>query len=74
MKGKNYRVIVKRDDTQNDLRSYAYAPIVNGNSDTNNIVMSYAVQNLQYKRLEKQCKSSFHNNTINLKFNNNYKK
>ncbi|WP_232166658.1 hypothetical protein [Staphylococcus gallinarum] len=42
MKGKNYRVIVKRDDTQNDLRSYAYAPIVNGNSDTNNIVMSYA--------------------------------
>lgn len=32
------------------------------------------VQNLQYKRLEKQCKSSFHNNTINLKFNNNYKK
>ena len=32
----------KRDDTQNGLRSYAFAPVVNGKPDTNNIVMGYA--------------------------------
>lgn len=42
VQGKNYRVIEKRDDTQNGLRSYAFAPVVNGKPDTNNIVMGYA--------------------------------
>ena len=37
-----FEVIEKRDDTQNGLRAYAYAPIVNGKLDTSNIVMGYA--------------------------------
>lgn len=37
-----FEVIEKRDDTQNGLRAYAHAPMVNGKPDTNNIVMGYA--------------------------------
>ena len=40
--GKTFEIMEKRDDTQNGLRSYAFAPVVNGKSDTNNIVMGYA--------------------------------
>ncbi|PHK49331.1 hypothetical protein MNY58_10285 [Staphylococcus edaphicus] len=38
----NFKVLEKRDDTKNGLRSYAFAPVVNGKPDTNNIVMGYA--------------------------------
>ncbi|KAA9390327.1 hypothetical protein H6K86_09065 [Staphylococcus epidermidis] len=40
--GKTFEIMEKRDDTQNGLRSYAFAPIVNGKLDTSNIVMGYA--------------------------------
>ena len=40
--GNDFEIIEKRDDTQNGLRSYAFAPVVNGKPDTNNIVMGYA--------------------------------
>ncbi|EHM71618.1 hypothetical protein HMPREF9956_0565 [Staphylococcus epidermidis 14.1.R1.SE] len=42
VQGKNYRVIEKRDDTQDGLRSYAFAPVVNGKVDTSHIYMGYA--------------------------------
>ena len=37
-----FKVLEKREDTRNGLKAYAYAPIVNGKPDTNNIVMGYA--------------------------------
>ena len=40
-----FEVIEKRDDTQNGLCAYAYALMVNGKTDTSNIVMGYASTN-----------------------------
>ncbi|EJD88838.1 hypothetical protein ACUXN9_001429 [Staphylococcus epidermidis] len=33
MNGQNFKVIEKRDDTQNGLKTYAFAPVVNGKVD-----------------------------------------
>ncbi|MCE7782025.1 lipase family protein [Staphylococcus xylosus] len=70
-----YQIIEKRDDTQNGLRAYAYAPIVNGKPDTNNIVMGYAGTELaSMKDWKTNANLPFHNNTTNLKIDNHYKK
>ncbi|PHK49328.1 hypothetical protein MNY58_10300 [Staphylococcus edaphicus] len=69
-----YQVIEKRDDTQNGLRAYAFAPIVNGKPDTNNIVMGYAgTEFTSMKDWKTNVNLPFHNNTTNLKIDNNYK-
>ena len=74
VQGKNYRVIEKRDDTQNGLRSYAFAPVVNGKPDTNNIVMGYAGTELtSMKDWKTNANLPFHNNTTNLKIDERYK-
>nr|WP_270525620.1 hypothetical protein [Staphylococcus epidermidis] len=70
-----FEVIEKRDDTQNGLRAYAYAPIVNGKPDTSNIVMGYAGTELtSMKDWKTNANLPFHNNTTNLKIDNHYKK
>ncbi len=33
LNGQNFKVIEKRDDTQNGLKTYAFAPVVNGKVD-----------------------------------------
>ena len=74
VQGKNYRVIEKRDDTQNGLRSYAFAPVVNGKPDTNNIVMGYAGTELtSMKDWKTNANLPFHNNTDDLKIDERYK-
>ena len=74
VQGKNYRVIEKRDDTQNGLRSYAFAPVVNGKPDTNNIVIGYAGTELtSMKDWKTNANLPFHNNTTNLKIDERYK-
>lgn len=37
-----FKVIEKRDNEENGLRAYAYAPDVNGKPDTSKIIISYA--------------------------------
>ncbi|WP_232161253.1 hypothetical protein [Staphylococcus epidermidis] len=74
MQGKNYRVIEKRDDTQNGLRSYAFAPVVNGKVDTSHIYMGYAGTELtSMKDWKTNANLPFHNNTTNLKIDERYK-
>lgn len=69
-----FEVIEKRDDTQNGLRAYAYAPIVNGKPDTSNIVMGYAGTELtSMKDWKTNANLPFHNNTTNLKIDERYK-
>ena len=74
VQGKNYRVIEKRDDTQNGLRSYAFAPVVNGKVDTSHIYMGYAGTELtSMKDWKTNTNLPFHNNTTNLKIDERYK-
>ncbi|APT16925.1 hypothetical protein [Staphylococcus epidermidis] len=74
VQGKNYRVIEKRDDTQNGLRSYAFAPVVNGKVDTSHIYMGYAGTKLtSMKDWKTNANLPFHNNTTNLKIDERYK-
>ncbi|QRL17072.1 hypothetical protein HKH64_06100 [Staphylococcus epidermidis] len=74
VQGKNYRVIEKRDDTQNGLRSYAFAPVVNGKVDTSHIYMGYAGTELtSMKDWKTNANLPFHNNTTNLKIDERYK-
>ena len=74
LNGQNFKVIEKRDDTQNGLRSYAFAPVVNGKPDTNNIVMGYAGTELtSMKDWKTNANLPFHNNTTNLKIDERYK-
>ena len=74
VQGKNYRVIEKRDDTQNGLRSYAFAPVVNGKVDTSHIYMGYAGTELtSMKDWKTNVNLPFHNNTTNLKIDERYK-
>ncbi|WP_218084441.1 hypothetical protein [Staphylococcus epidermidis] len=74
VQGKNYRVIEKRDDTQNGLRSYAFAPVVNGKLDTSHIYMGYAGTELtSMKDWKTNANLPFHNNTTNLKIDERYK-
>ncbi|MBM0772927.1 hypothetical protein, partial [Staphylococcus epidermidis] len=69
-----FEVIEKRDDTQNGLRAYAYAPIVNGKPDTNTIVMGYAGTELtSMKDWKTNTNLPFHNNTDDLKIDERYK-
>ncbi|MBM0801940.1 hypothetical protein H6K86_09080 [Staphylococcus epidermidis] len=74
VQGKNYRVIEKRDDTQNGLRSYAFAPVVNGKVDTSHIYMGYAGTELtSMKDWKTNANLPFHNNTDDLKIDERYK-
>ena len=74
LNGQNFKVIEKRDDTQNGLRSYAFAPVVNGKPDTNNIVMGYAGTELtSMKDWKTNANLPFHNNTDDLKIDERYK-
>ena len=74
LNGQNFKVIEKRDDTQNGLRSYAFAPVVNGKPDTNNIVMGYAGTELtNMKDWKTNANLPFHNNTDDLKIDERYK-
>ena len=73
LNGQNFKVIEKRDDTQNGLRSYAFAPVVNGKPDTNNIVMGYAGTELtSMKDWKTNANLPFHNNTDDLKIDERY--
>ncbi|MGW7807706.1 hypothetical protein ACWEVF_09760 [Staphylococcus xylosus] len=70
-----FKVLEKREDTRNGLKAYAYAPIVNGKSDTSNIVMGYAgTEFTSIKDWKTNINLPFHNNTTNLKIDNHYKK
>ena len=72
--GKTFEIIEKRDDTSNGFRAYAFAPIVNGKLDTNNIVMGYAgTEFTSIKDWKTNINLPFHNNTTNLKIDNHYK-
>ncbi|MDU2696753.1 MAG: hypothetical protein E7C37_07165, partial [Staphylococcus epidermidis] len=72
--GKTFEIMEKRDDTQNGLRSYAFAPVVNGKPDTNNIVMGYAGTELtSMKDWKTNANLPFHNNTDDLKIDERYK-
>ena len=74
LNGQNFKVIEKRDDTQNGLRFYAFAPVVNGKPDTNNIVMGYAGTELtSMKDWKTNANLPFHNNTDDLKIDERYK-
>ncbi|PHK49334.1 hypothetical protein, partial [Staphylococcus edaphicus] len=69
-----FEILEKRDDTKNGLRAYAFAPIVNGKPDTNNIVMGYAgTEFTSMKDWKTNVNLPFHNNTTNLKIDNHYK-
>ena len=71
--GKTFEIMEKRDDTQNGLRSYAFAPVVNGKPDTNNIVMGYAGTELtSMKDWKTNANLPFHNNTDDLKIDERY--
>ncbi|MGV9937839.1 hypothetical protein ACWDY4_46515 [Streptomyces olivaceoviridis] len=72
--GKTFEIMEKRDDTQNGLRFYAFAPVVNGKPDTNNIVMGYAGTELtSMKDWKTNANLPFHNNTDDLKIDERYK-
>ena len=74
LNGQNFKVIEKRDDTQNGLRSYAFAPVVNGKVDTSHIYMGYAGTELtSMKDWKTNANLPFHNNTTNLKIDERYK-
>ncbi|MCG2466209.1 hypothetical protein K4P56_04290 [Staphylococcus epidermidis] len=71
--GKTFEIMEKRDDTQNGLRFYAFAPVVNGKPDTNNIVMGYAGTELtSIKDWKTNANLPFHNNTDDLKIDERY--
>lgn len=72
-KGK-YRIIEKRDDAQNGLRAYAYAPLKNGKSDKKHIIVGYAgTDPLSLHDIITDAQLPFHHNTTNPKINNYYK-
>ena len=72
--GNDFEIIEKRDDTQNGLRSYAFAPVVNGKVDTSHIYMGYAGTELtSMKDWKTNANLPFHNNTTNLKIDERYK-
>ena len=73
LNGQNFKVIEKRDDTQNGLRSYAFAPVVNGKVDTSHIYMGYAGTELtSMKDWKTNANLPFHNNTDDLKIDERY--
>ncbi|MCG2074966.1 hypothetical protein K4P40_05100 [Staphylococcus epidermidis] len=71
--GKTFEIMEKRDDTQNGLRFYEFAPAVNEKPDTNNIVMGYAGTELtSMKDWKTNANLPFHNNTDDLKIDERY--
>ncbi|PHK48800.1 hypothetical protein, partial [Staphylococcus edaphicus] len=71
--GNDFEIIEKRDDTQNGLRAYAYAPVVNGKVDTSHIYMGYAGTDIKSIRdLFTDLQLPFYNNTSNDKINKRY--
>lgn len=62
------KVIEKRDDTQNGLRAYAFAPVKNGKPDKKHIIMGYAgTDPFSIHDIFTDAQLRFYNNTKNLK-------
>ena len=73
IQGKNYRVIEKRDDTENGFKAYAFSPVVDSKIDTSNIYMGYAGTDFKSIRdLFTDIQLPFYNNTSNHKINQRY--
>ncbi|MEB8094058.1 hypothetical protein NGH44_02610 [Staphylococcus caprae] len=72
--GKKMKVIEKRDDTQNGLRAYAFAPVKNGKPDKKHIIMGYAgTDPFSIHDIFTDAQLRFYNNTKKPKINNYYK-
>ncbi|WP_241960362.1 hypothetical protein [Staphylococcus borealis] len=73
LNGQNFKVIEKRDDKQNGLKVYAFAPVVNGKVDTNHIYMGYAETDFKSIRdLLTDLQLPFYNSISNHKINKKY--
>ncbi|GJF50599.1 lipase [Staphylococcus argenteus] len=72
--GKDYKVIEKRDDTQNGFRAYVFAPVIKGKVDKSQLLIGYAGTNpYSLNDIRTDLQLPIHHNTNNLKINNHYK-
>lgn len=72
--GQDYKVIEKRDDTQNGFRAYVFAPVIKGKVDTGQLLIGYAGTNpFSLYDIRTDLQLPIHHNTNNLKINNHYK-
>ncbi|HDA4255527.1 TPA: lipase [Staphylococcus aureus] len=71
---KQYKVIEKRDDTQNGFRSYVFAPVIKGKVDKSQLLIGYAgTDPYSLNDIRTDLQLPIHHNTNNLKINNHYK-
>ncbi len=72
--GQKYKVIEKRDDTQNGFRAYVFAPVIKGKVDKSQLLIGYAgTDPLSLNDIHTDIQLPIHHNTNNLKINNHYK-
>ncbi|HDE7198269.1 TPA: lipase [Staphylococcus aureus] len=71
---KQYKVIEKRDDTQNGFRAYVFAPVIKGKVDKSQLLIGYAgTDPYSLNDIRTDLQLPIHHNTNNLKINNHYK-
>ncbi|CEH26628.1 hypothetical protein [Staphylococcus aureus] len=72
--GQDYKVIEKRDDTQNGFRAYVFAPVIKGKVDKSQLLIGYAgTDPYSLNDIRTDLQLPIHHNTNNLKINNHYK-
>ncbi|MFB2003727.1 lipase [Staphylococcus warneri] len=71
----DYKVVEKRDDTENGLRAYAFAPVKNGKADTSHIYMGYAGTDIgSFNDLKTDVQLPFYHIKSKPNINDHYKK
>lgn len=71
----DYKVVEKRDDTENGLKAYAFAPVKNGKADTSHIYMGYAGTDIgSFNDLKTDAQLPFYHIKSKPNINDHYKK